>query len=92
MAANTADIAAVQVDADRDPIVEGIAHAVDVAERWRYRRDLPCLEPGFLAVLMDPSIIAAIANVDLRAAQHADPAPHRVIVHRRLLARPPRRS
>lgn len=84
------DVRAIHVDADRDAIVVGVLHLVDVADRRRHHVDLARFEAR------DPKLaqrrawaFARVARTDLRAAQHADEPPHRVVVHRRFLTGTP---
>src|SRR5688572_22610262 len=89
MAGDAPDVSAVYVNADRGPVVEGIAHAMDIAHGRRDDLDVAGVEPQLGAIGRDALRVDAIVLRAFGSAQHADDAPHRVIMNRRVLAGTP---
>lgn len=87
--AHAADIAAVDVNADRGAVTPCIADAVDIAHLRRHRLNRTWLQPHSLPVGLQAAFRQAIALRNFGTAQHADQPPDAVIVYRRGLARPP---
>ena len=60
MALDAADVAAIQVDADRDLVVQRVAHLVHVADARRYQVDVTGVQP-LLKSFSDESTRAIVA-------------------------------
>src|SRR5690606_16980750 len=88
-AAYPSDIAAVQMDADGNPVRVGITDLMDVAYCRRHTGDFARFQPTFGADGHHAVIGSAVVLFKFGAPQHGDDAPHGVIMDRRFLPEPP---
>src|SRR5579864_3442838 len=87
---NRPDVRAIDVNADRDAIVVGVPHTVDVADGRRDGFDRAAFQPYLIAGLLQGTVVVALVwRSQFCATQHAYQAPHPVVVNRGALSRPP---
>ena len=89
MALYPANVRAINVDADRRPILQSVLHEVDIARLWPNARHVSASEASRPEVFKAAVRRATVVVGDLLAPHYPHNSPDGMIVKRRLLARSP---